>query len=296
MAAGSHERKGPWMALCIAFCTALSIGLSAGAVLLAAPFAAAQAPGQLQAQPKAQPKPGPFVLGADALVEGRYEEAIKQLEAHADSAPPHPDASFDRGLAYVTRVRNGAEKPGDLGRAAAAFEEALVMRPGDADAEHALDLVRGEVARRRARRGIDAVLARPSLDRVVVRLASERAWGIAAVVASVLLAIGMVLRRRPAGPTHLAGVLLTPASALALLLLLPLYAGARHLRLTTKPGVLVVREAYLSDESGAALGGEAIPEAATVEVSERRGRLLQVRYGTDEGWVPASAVRVLRTR
>ena len=237
-----------------------------------------------------------FGLGAEALAGGRFDEAIKQLEAHADRASPHPDASFNRGLAYVMRVRNSAEKAGDLGRAAAAFEEALAMRPDDADAEQALRLVQGEVARRRARRGQDAVLARPTLDRVVIRLASERSWGIAAVIASLLLSVGMVLRKRPAGPSHLAGVLLTPASALALLLLLPLYVGARQLRLHSQPAVLVVREAHLTDETGAATGGDPIPEAAKVEVTERRGRLLQVRYGSVEGWLPAATLRVLRVR
>mgnify|MGYP000038248236 CR=1 FL=1 len=52
---------------------------------------------------------------------GRYQAAIDQFEAHADRAPSHPDASFNRGFAYLMRIRNGAEKPGDLGRAAAAF-------------------------------------------------------------------------------------------------------------------------------------------------------------------------------
>jgi tetratricopeptide (TPR) repeat protein len=237
-----------------------------------------------------------FALGYDALAEGRFDDAIEQLEAHADRAAPHPDASFNRGLAYLLRVRNNAEKPGDLGRAAAAFEEALAMRPGDGDAEQALELVQGEVARRRARRGEDGVLARPTLDRVVMRLASERVWGILAVIASLLLSVGLVLRKRPAGPAHLAGVLLSPASAIGLLLFLPLYVGARELRLGTTPAVLVVGEAHLTDADGASLGGEPIPEAAKLEISERRGRLLRVRYGSVEGWLPAATVRVLRVR
>ena len=238
--------------------------------------------------------PDHFTKGADALADGRYDEAIGHLEAYADRMPSHPDASFNRGLAYLTRVRNGAERSGDLGRAAAAFEEALVMRPDDVDVAHSLELVHGEVARRRARRGEDAVLARPSLDRVVVGLANEQSWGIAAVIGSLLLACGLVLRKL-AGSAHLAGVLMIPAGALVLAVTIPLYLGARYLRIERKPGVVVVREVHMTDESGAAMGLDPVPEAAKLELGERRGRLIHVRYGTVEGWIATDTVRVLRT-
>jgi hypothetical protein len=237
-----------------------------------------------------------FRLGTDALSLGKFDDAIEHFEAHADREPSHPDASFNRGLAYLMRVRAEAERPGDLGRSAAAFEEALTLRAKDGDAEHAIDLVRGEVARRRSRRGKDAVLARPTLDRVIVTLARERSWALAAVIAAFLLGLGMVLKSRPAGTAKLAGTLLVPACAIAVLIFMPLYLGARHLRLDRRPAVLVVREAHLSDESGVSQGAEPIPEAALVEVGERRGRLVQVRYGSSEGWIPAAAVRVLRSR
>lgn len=239
--------------------------------------------------------PDHFALGSEALGEGRFQEAIAQFEAYADRMPPHPDASFNRGLAYLSRVKNNAEKPGDLGRAAAAFEETLAMRPGDAEARRALQTVDAEVARRRARRGKDAVMARPTLDRVVVKLLSERSWAIGAILASLVLAIGLVLRRRE-GSQHLAGVIMTPLGAVLVVIFVPLYLGARHLRLETKTGVLVVREAYLSDDAGARQGGDAIPEAARLEVGERKGRQLHVRYGAAEGWLPADTVRILRVR
>ncbi len=237
-----------------------------------------------------------FRRGTDALSLGKFADAIEHFESHADREPSHPDASFNRGLAYLMRVRADAERPGDLGRSAAAFEEALAMRAGDAGAEHALDLVRGEVARRRSRRGKDAVMARPTLDRVIVTLAGERSWAWSAIVAAFLLSVGLVLKSRPAGSAKLAGTLLVPASVIAVLVFMPLYLGARHLRLDWRPAVLVVREAHLSDESGVSQGAEPIPEAALVEIGERRGRLVQVRYGSSEGWVPAAAIRKLRLR
>jgi hypothetical protein len=110
-----------------------------------------------------------------------------------------------------------------------------------------------------------------------------------------LLAIAIVLRRRPPGPAHLAGTLVLPASFVAVLVLLPLYHGARYLRLHKRTGVLVVPEAHLSNEAGVTKGGDAIPEAAILEVGDRSGRLLHVRYGSIEGWVSAGAVRLLRT-
>lgn len=235
-----------------------------------------------------------FQRGADALARGEYGTAIDALESLADSGFAHPDASYDRGLAYVARVRAKAERPGDLGRAAAGFEEALLLRPGDAEADAALDLVRAEVTRRRSRRAKDAVDVRPTLDRVVVGLASEEAWKLAAIGASMLLALGLVLRRRPAGPVHVAGSVLAPTAALAVLMTTPLAWGARELRLETGPGVVVAPEVFLTDEAGTAVGGDPIPEAATVEVdTRRRGARIHVRWGASEGWVPTGTVRVL---
>jgi hypothetical protein len=234
-----------------------------------------------------------FQQATAALGKGEYSAAIDLFESLADAGFAHPDASYNRGLAYVMRVRARADRPGDLGRAAAAFEEALLMRPADAEAERALDLVRAEVTRRRSRRAKDAVDVRPTLDRLLVGLASEQTWGLAAVLASVLFAAGLALRRRPAGPVHVAGSVLAPTAAVALLALIPLAYKARDLRLRTRPGVIVAPEIYLTDETGRALGGDPIPEAASVETAGRQGSLLHVRWGAREGWVPASSVRLL---
>lgn len=241
-----------------------------------------------------EPPDAVFAKATAALSKGEYGSAIDALEALADTGFAHPDASYNRGLAYVMRVRARADRPGDLGRAAAAFEEALLMRPADADAEVALDLVRAEVTRRRSRRAKDAVDVRPTLDRLVVGLASEEAWAIAAVSASFLLALGLILRRRPTGPIHVAGSVLAPTAFVALLALVPLTLKARELRLTKRPGVIVAAEVYLTDETGRALGGDPIPEAASVEAGERRGSMIHVRWGATEGWVPGPTVRLLQ--
>jgi hypothetical protein len=136
-----------------------------------------------------------FKKGALALRDGSVNEAVEVFEALADRGFVHPDASFDRSLSYLARVRAGLERPGDLGRAAAALEETLLLRPDDREAEAALDLVRAEVARRRARSSSAAdVESRPTLERAMLGIASEWTWSILAAVASFLLAVGLVLR------------------------------------------------------------------------------------------------------
>jgi hypothetical protein len=261
---------------------ALAIGLAAPAARADGdPAPAPSSPEQL------------FQQGATALKKGEYGAAIDAFESLADQGYAHPDASYDRGLAYVMRVRAHADRPGDLGRAAAAFEETLLLRPGDRDADLALDRVRAEVTRRRAQKKAASVEVRPTLDRLVVGLASEITWGALGIAASVLLAIGLVLRRRPRGPAHVAGSVLAPVAAVALIALVPLSIGARHLRRSTRAAVVVVSEIRMEDDDGHASPGDAIPEAASVEAGERRGGLVHVRWGASEGWVPAGSVRLI---
>src|SRR5260221_14196728 len=62
-----------------------------------------------------------FRHGVASLDKGEYGAAIDDFEALADRGFVHPDASYDRGVAYLQRVRAKADRPGDLGRAAAAF-------------------------------------------------------------------------------------------------------------------------------------------------------------------------------
>ena len=251
-----------------------------------------------------------FSAGVAALKEGAFHRAVDLFEALADEGYQHPDASFDRALAYIGRVRVGADRPGNLGRAAAALEEVLLMRPDDHEAETALETVRAEVARRRARNGASAdVEAKPSLERALMGLASETTWSVLALTSSLVLTIGLALRtigrKRPAvdteegsaawhaeatGSRYLASTIATPIGVVALVIFASLAAGARHLRMTMEDGVIVVPEARLTDDRGMAIGGGPVPEAAKVELSDQRGGLVHIRWGTVEGFVPRSAV------
>lgn len=237
-----------------------------------------------------------FQHGVAALEKGDYPAALDSFEALADRGFVNPDLSYNRALAYIGRVRAGAEKSGDLGRAAAALEEVLIVRPKDADAVHALEIVREEVAKRRARQGTTGaeVDARPSLRRTVLGLASERVWAALAAFGSTLLTLGLAFRRaQKESPAHLFGTIAGPIGAASLLVFGTLAFGARDLRTTTQIGVVVAPSARLLDEKGAPLGATTLPEAAKVEIGERRGSLVSVRWGAEEGWLSSRDLRVL---
>ncbi len=235
-----------------------------------------------------------FEEGVKALQAGDHDKAIATFEALADRGETSPSASYDRGLAYLARVRGKAERPGDLGQAAAAFDETLLADPDDVDAQHAAELVRAEVARRRVRHDAPAeVQARPSLDRIVIGLAPEPFWEWGAIVSSLVLTAGLILRKAPRGPRHLAGLIATPIGLVCLLAFGALSAQARHIRRTTLPAVIVAPEAQMLDDNGAATGRDPVPEAARVELHEQRGSLVLIQYGGEEGWTHAASVRRL---
>jgi hypothetical protein len=245
-----------------------------------------------------------FAAANQALKRGAYTEAIDTLELLADRGFVHPDASFDRAVAYVERARSSAAAPGDLGRAAAALCEVLILRPDDDAAEAALSRIRAEISRRHAREGTAPVLARPSLGRAVTSLFEENTWAIASASGSLLLALGLALRRFVRRTSaELAGAVGIGLGALLLVIGASMTAGARHFRLTSSPAVIVVEEARLLDESGKPLaqrGGAAdsvtMPEGASVYVLERRPTLDRVEWGSTEGWVSPGQLQILATR
>jgi len=244
-----------------------------------------------------------FALAVKAIDDGAFGEAIDQLELLADRGFVHPDASFDRAVAYLGRARSPQRQPGDLGRAAAALAETLALRPDDREAQSTLDAVRQELGRTRARTGGAPLVARPRLVRALVGLLPESAWGVLAALGSLSLAWGLALRllvRRTS--TEVPGALGIGVGGLLLCLGGGLAAGARHFRRTSTLAVVVVPEARLLDESGRPLpmrpNGEAsvAPEGSEMYVTERRGGLDRVEWGATDGWVVAGQVREVEQR
>ena len=250
------------------------------------------------------PTPSPGAPGAEfqqalrALDEGAYSDAIDRLELMADRGFVHPDASFDRAVAYLGRARSSQRQAGDLGRAAAAFAETVALRPDDIEAERALDAVRSEIARTRARTGAAPLVARPRLLRAIVDLAPEPVWGALAALGALALSWGLLLRlifKKPG--TNVPAALSIGIGLLVLCVAGALAAGARHFRRTSTLAVVVVPEARLLDESGRPLPQSqetgVAPEGAEVYVLEHRGGLTRVEWGNTEAWVVAGQVREL---
>src|SRR5450432_329086 len=184
------------------------------------------------------PKDAPqnFAAATDALKRGAYTEAIDALELLADVGFVHPDASFNRAVAYVERARSSAAAPGDLGRAAAALCEVLILRPSDAEADAGLIRIRAEISRRHAREGSAPVMARPSLGRAVSSLFDENTWAAVALSGSILLALGLALRRFVHTTSgELAGAIGIGLGAVLLVTGGGMTAGARHFRLSSSP-------------------------------------------------------------
>ncbi|MBC7170775.1 MAG: hypothetical protein H5U40_00020, partial [Polyangiaceae bacterium] len=85
-----------------------------------------------------------FSAANRAYFAGDFESAITGYERLVDAGIADPDVFYNLGLAHARRS--------SYGKAIVAFEKSLVLRPGDADAEKALDSVREAVAQRRATR------------------------------------------------------------------------------------------------------------------------------------------------
>jgi hypothetical protein len=270
-----------------------SLSLAASLLVLALAGTAAAAP----------PPQKEFAEAVAALERGAYGDAIDRFELLGDQGFVHPDLSFDRGLAYLARARSQQKQPGDLGRASAALAETLALRPDDREAESALEAVRSEIARKRARSGGSPLVARPRLMRALVSLLPESAWGALGALGSFSLVWGLALRLvlKRSG-SEVPGALAIGVGGLLLCLGGGLAAGARHFRRSSTLAVVVVPEARLLDESGRPLAvasssdSHVVPEGAEVYVLERRGGLNRVEWGNAEGFVVAGQLREVTPR
>lgn len=240
-----------------------------------------------------------FQEGLAALERGAHDDAIDRFELMADRGFSHPDASYNRALAYSARAQSSSPRPGDLGRAAAALAEAVELAPQDSEAEKALLSVRQEIARKRARSGDEPVRARPALTRAVLDLLPENGWAVLSIAGSVLLSFGLALRLFAAGRRpRLAGSVTGGIGAAVLLSCGCAGFLATRMHAASRPAVVVVAEARLLDDSGRPQQAKdgaptAIPEGETVYVHEQAGELNRVEWGSVEGYVSTGQLRFL---
>jgi tetratricopeptide (TPR) repeat protein len=237
-----------------------------------------------------------FKKATASIEQGAYDDAIDCLELLADRDFVHPDVSYDRGMAYARRGQSPRARSGDLGRASAALAETLVLRPDDERADTALDRVRHEIVRRRARAGAKEMDLKPSLSLAVVGLLDENTWAALAVAGSLALSLGLIVRFWTRGVrARLGGVVAGSLGALVLLVGTSGAAFARYARVTYRPAVVVVDEAHLVDESGITISGvgSVVPEGASVLVVEQRGTRARIEWGTTSGWLSLGQIRML---
>ena len=231
-----------------------------------------------------------------ALHRGAVDDAIDRFELLADRGFFHPDASYDRALAYAERAQSHGARPGDFGRAAAALGETLLARPDDGDAKVALERIRQEIVRRRARTGASDVELKPSLGWAVVGLLDEDTWAVIAAIGSFATCVGLALRLWVrSAPVRLAGVVAGSLGMVMLIVAGSLAALSRSRRLHAEPAVVIVEEARLLDENGATISGAGtrLPEGALVDVEDRRGTLVRISWGTIDGWLSLGELRLL---
>jgi hypothetical protein len=238
-----------------------------------------------------------------ALSKGAPTEAIQQFELLSDRGILHPDVSYDRAVAYVTRGRSPQAKPGDLGRAAFAVSEALALNPEDTAARTLLDRIDHELSRSRSQRGSPSLLARARLSRAIVGLFAEDTWAIASLFFSAVTTLGLALSLGT--KSHRARLTGSVALALGLVLGVGAVTGllfARSERRNTRSGVVVAAEARLLDATGAALTrarisaqDRVIPEGARVLVKGKTDRLLLVEWGSLDAYVSPTEVQLLPT-
>lgn len=237
-----------------------------------------------------------FQAATDALAGDRPALAIAKLEALGDRGVVDPVVSYDRGLAYAGRVRAGAEQPGDLGRAAHGFEEARELSRDPAlvaDATTALAAVRAEVAKRRSRGGDPIELEHGvSLGRSIVKLLPENVWAILALISSLALTVGIVVRARAQVRRLKVAGTTTCAVAGGLLLTLALVVqAARDIRLNVREAVVIAPATRLLDEKHVALLSVApLPEGARVQLLDEGSDFAHVVAGRAVGWLPSGAV------
>lgn len=262
-------------------------------VVLGAFDAAAQAP--LDAENKAL-----FNKATVALQAGAPGEAVSIFELLADRGAIHPDVSFNRAVAYIKRARTDRAQPGDLGRAVAALEETLALRPGDAAAQTTLERVQSELARERSRRGAQSLLVRPSLGRALVRLLPEDFWAVATSVASAVVTFGLLAAWLAASPRrrYVAKVAVAIASVFGIGSGAMLHAAVK-MRHELTSAVVTVPESQLRDAAGLPLAAGAsrdtssIPEGALVDIARVNDRYAEVLWGETKAWVQLSDVQVL---
>ncbi|UJR80226.1 tetratricopeptide repeat protein [Sandaracinus amylolyticus] len=226
-----------------------------------------------------------FRAGNEAYFRGAYDDASSRYEELVELGVRDADVFYNLGTAYARQGRHG--------RAIAAYERALRVRPSDAEAATALRHARDALASRRADREGEATMASDEgLAHAVFGRLSRDALASAVLVLDALffavLAAFLFVRRETA---RLALGIGAPLLGLAL--------GAASLGLAIRSGAFDegVAAVVVADRVPLREGPhEDAQERARVREGERAwivgedGAWVHVRAGGREGWVEGAQV------
>ena len=136
-----------------------------------------------------------FRSGNDAFFRNDFKAASARYQRLIDAGLRDADVYMNLGLAHA--------RAGELGRAILAFEQALVLRPDDAEAETALAMARATLGKRGADRHGEAVVeTKPPLAEALVRPYREKTLAGLLLAFDVIL-FGCLLVRRRARSEHM---------------------------------------------------------------------------------------------
>lgn len=257
----------------------------------------------LLASPSQASSEATFAEATAALEKGGFSDALLRFERLSDEGFVHPDASFNRAVAYLKRAASSQNKPGDLGQAVAGLREAALLR-GDDEAEELIETVRLRISRQRAAKGRDPVIAAPTLGRALSGALSLATWASLFAAASFTLCVSLLLRAQSTRSTWTLGTTIASFTSVALLTVFGgMYALSYHYATTTEEAVIVAEQASLRDKDGkpvltktANSNSSEVPEGASVYVLARNSRLWKVQWGTAVGWMRDSELRLLAAR
>lgn len=247
----------------------------------------------------AQPSQELFGKAAALVERGAFSEALLHFERLSDNGFVHPDASFDRALAYLQRAESAQAEPGDLGQAVAGLREAVALGD-DEEAARLVETVRQVISRRRAARGKDPVVVSPPLGRALSDLVRPSTWAGLALFACLALTVALLLRRSQRPALRLGANVGAAASLLLLIAFGGLFALGDHYQRAWQEAVVIVEHATLRDMQGRPLltraldtNSDEVPEGASVYVVSHAGRLFEVQWGSSKAWLRDGELRIL---
>lgn len=233
------------------------------------------------------------------LEKGSFSDALLRMERISDEGFAHPDASFNRALAYLQRADSAQVVPGDLGQAVAGLREAVLLAE-DEQAEQLVNTIRQAISRQRARKGRDPVVVSPPLGRAVSELVRPEVWGALALCSSLMLALALAVRQYVTTARRLAANVAAATSATLLVTFAALFSLSNYYRHSWQEAVIVVEHATLRDSEGKPLltraldtKSDEVPEGASVYVVSHTGRLYEVEWGSTKAWLREGELRLL---